>query len=88
MLPIIKFMNIINSYFLSTARNLVLNLTLISNSVMLHETIKTFRIYESVLRIQEVNFHKNETFVFLHVARKEIRNEILNLPSKNSKRKG
>ena len=74
-----------NNYFTNITTHLKLKPTKIDPKANLESIIDTFQNHESVQRIK---FHSKSSLNFNSVSELDVKNEILNLSSKNPTRKG
>ena len=80
--------NIMNKYFKNITTHLKLKSMKIDPKVNVESIINTFQNHESVQRIKSANFHSKSSLKFNSFSELDVKNEILNLSSKKSTRKG
>ena len=77
-----------NNYFTGITSLLNLKLDQINHSEYLTNITENFKNHESKQRIKLANFHHRQIFNFRYVSVKEVKKEIMNLPSKEVTKKG
>ena len=80
--------NIMNKYFTNITTHLKLKSMKIDPKVNVESIINTFQNHESFQRIKSANFHSKSSLKFNSFSELDVKNEILNLSSKKSTRKG